>query len=326
MGLFDAIVTVDWSAANRPGPAGGAPNGIWVAVAVDDRPCEVAPHATRAAAATALRDRLVALAQQGRRALVGVDVAFGYPAGTAAALGCPGDVPPWRAVWDLLAARITDDAANRSNRFAVAAALNARVTGPPGGGRASDAGLRHRERPGPFWGVPARQAVPGVLVPRKPALPFALPGGGALAEHRATERALRAHRHHPKSVWQLYGAGSVGSQSLLGIPRLAALRDDPALAPISAVWPFETGFTADPAAGRPAIVHAEVYPSLVDPDPALHPVHDARQVLALADALRRADAAGDLASLLAGANVPTGDRAVAVAEEGWILGVRPGRP
>src|SRR5580658_9328413 len=63
-----------------------------------------------------------------------------FPAGFAARLGLSG--PPWRAVWDEIAGRITDDERNRNNRFDVADALNRRVSG---GGF-------------PFWGCPAAPA------------------------------------------------------------------------------------------------------------------------------------------------------------------------
>ena len=84
-------------------------------------------------------------------------------------------------------------------------------------------------------------------------------------------------------VWKLLGSGSVGGQTLLGIPALCRLRADPALAAVSRVWPFETGFTTTPAPpDGPCIVHAEIWPGLgPDPlDPALT-IRDQAQVRAV---------------------------------------------
>jgi hypothetical protein len=56
---------------------------------------------------------------------------------------------------------------------------------------------------------------------------------------------------------------------LTGIARLHRLRNDPKLAGVSAVWPFETGWAAR-AKWLPAhilVLHAEIYPSVIDPLP-----------------------------------------------------------
>jgi hypothetical protein len=53
----------------------------------------VRPFRTRAELAEWLVDLLGRLVTRGRRVLCGVDVAFGYPAGTAAALGAPAGAP-----------------------------------------------------------------------------------------------------------------------------------------------------------------------------------------------------------------------------------------
>jgi hypothetical protein len=202
-------------------------------------------------------------------------------------------------MWDHLAGAVVDGPRNENNRFEVAAALNGRVSAGPG----------------PFWGVPPRRATSS-LDPRKP------PGfpHGALAEHRATETRLRASGSRVASVWQLLGAGSVGSQTLTGIPVVAALCADPALAARSHVWPFTTGLTAAPTGDRgDAIVHAEIWPGLVPFDASLHAVRDAAQVIGLARHLAALDEHGALAVRFAPA-VPSDLVASIVDEEGWILG------
>jgi hypothetical protein len=125
-----------------------------------------------------------------------------------------------------------------------------------------------------------------------------------------------------QEVWKLFTKGCVGSQALLGIPRVAALRDDPNLAAVSSVWPFETDFTASPGAGRrPFILHAEIWPGIVTIETVPGRVKDAVQVAALVKHFGQLDERDELGRLF---DTPKGLDAKAVAdcteEEGWILG------
>ncbi|HET9691508.1 MAG TPA: hypothetical protein VFP61_10165 [Acidimicrobiales bacterium] len=286
MRWFDRFVVVDWSAANRPTLG---PDSIWVCVAGPAHAPVVANLATRRAAERWLRAELAAAVAAGERTLVGTDFCHGYPAGFAAAVA-PGD-PTWRGVWAHLAAAVTDDAANQSDRFEVAARLNRRLAG---------AGLG-----APFWGRPAAPPVPD--------LPATRPAPGPLAEWRGAEAALRAGGHRPHAVWKLAYAGAVGSQTLLGIPVLERLRTDPLLARCTRVWPFEP---VAPPPARPLVVHAETWPALFAPEAEEGTCRDERQVRAVVAAWQRLDGAGRLAPLLAG--VP--DLPAVRAEEGWVLG------
>jgi precorrin-8X/cobalt-precorrin-8 methylmutase len=282
--LFDSYLVVDWSAASVPRTG---PDSIWLALVRGEGGLVLLENPpTRTGAAARLAELLAAERAAGRRVLAGFDFPFGWPLGMAERLfGAPG----WRAVWEGLAARIEDGAANANNRFAVAAALNA-------------AGAR-------FWGLPNGREVPG-LPARKPAF-------GDVAEFRAIETYAHARGARPKSVWQLNGAGSVGGQALTGIATLEGLRRDPRLEGAIAVWPFETGF----ARGAAPIVLAEVYPSLWSPHPD-EAVKDAGQVRAAAERFAALDAAGGLGALLAGpADAAPAERAAALAEEAWILGM-----
>ena len=213
----------------------------------------------------------------GKRALVGCDFPYGYPRGFAD-LVASGSDPPWRRTWDALVHCIRDDHLNVNNRFDVAAALN--VDG------------------GPFWGCPAGRASTQLTVKRGISFPHR-----GLQEFRMVERAVVG----VQSAWKLYGAGSVGSQALLGIPRVASLRDDPELSPVSAVWPFEQIADAQ-------IVHVEIWPGLVKP--AAHPIRDAGQVTAVVQHWAQLDKANALECLF---KVP---RSCSI-EEGWIFGVPP---
>jgi len=83
----------------------------------------------------------------------------------------------------------------------------------------------------PFWGRPGKPRPQGVE-------PF-----------RRTERALRRKGWAPKSIFQVGGAGSVGTGSIRGMPLLHALRQHGAH-----VWPF------DPP-GWPLVL--EIYPRML---------------------------------------------------------------
>jgi hypothetical protein len=113
---------------------------------------------------------------------------------------------------------------------------------------------------GPFWGF--RE------VPCKPR-PY------LWTEFRACELEWKRLGRHPKSVFQIKGAGAVGAQSLKGIAVLERLRR----ALKARVWPFEPGRGA-------RVVLAEVWPALLGLPPAGETIRDRWQVQALARALR----------------------------------------
>lgn len=231
-------------------------------------------------------------------ALVGFDFPYGYPTGFAAALGLT-DTPQWLGVWREIASRIVDRDHNSNNRFEVAGDLNRRISG----------GCY------PFWGCPPPRCESATMSRTKG-------GPGHLAEKRLTDVG------NMQPIWKLYGNGSVGSQALLGIPHLTALRNDRVLSPASRVWPFETGFGALPS--RPKrdylIVHAEIYPSLLPIQPTAGEVKDAVQVGTMAAHFAALDDAGELSTLFAGpAHLTPEDRERVEIEEGWTLGVLSGQ-
>ena len=269
---FDTVAIVDWSASAKPSPARPSADAIWIGVARRGQ-VTTSYHRTRPAAETFLTDLLDSEAAAGRRVLLGFDFPMGYPAGFAARLT---GQPQASAVWHWLDRHISDCATNANNRFAVADQINA---------------LFHQ--PGPFWGRPAN-AAHAHLPPTKPADYPAL----GLPERRHVETLVP--RAQP--VWKLYTTGSVGSQSLMGLPLIHRLSRRPG----AKVWPF------DPPTGP--VVVAEVYPSLlaraVAADPA--PIKDEAQVRLLARALWTLSQSGDLAPLF--------DTPPQAQEEGWILG------
>ncbi|MBV9863687.1 MAG: cobalamin biosynthesis protein CbiG [Alphaproteobacteria bacterium] len=228
----------------------------------------------------------------GERVLAGFDFPFGYPAGFAARLGLPG--PPWRAVWDEIAALLRDNDRNRNNRFEVAADFNRRVSGGPF----------------PFWGCPIG-----------PTRPFLGPkhhrrhDRDTLAERRLIDRFMTG----AQPCWKLLGIGSVGGQALTGIPVVRALRDDPRWREAARIWPFETGL-ADPVGVR--LVFSEVYPSWWPISPAPGEPKDAAQVREIARLFAAHGESGELAALFAGPHgLSDAQRQVIENEEAWTLGV-----
>lgn len=296
---FDAYCIVDWSASSVP--ATGEDSVWWALVTRTGRRTTLAcgnPR-TRHAFAFGLGAMLLG-PLAGRRVLVGFDFPFGYPRGLAAALGHRGAASDaWRHVWTTLAREIRDGPDNANNRFEVAAALNARVS----------------RGYGPFFGRPARvpRAVSAHLSARQQEVfEFPLRGRGGVTLERM--RRADGPAQVASSPWFLFGgANSVGGQALVGIPRVARLRE---ALPDARVWPFETGARL-PSRREARVVLAEVYPTMfharvrngVD-------VHDRLQVAATARAFARLDARGGLARLFA---APPRDPAV-LHEEGWVLG------
>ena len=269
---FDRVIIVDWSASSAPSaarpsaarPSAACPSADAIRIGEASASGETTTcHRTRTAAEAALT---ATLAGQDR-VLIGFDFPMGYPAGFAKRLT---DTASPKAVHLWLAAAIQDGPDNRNNRFTVAAQIN-----------------RMFAAEGPFRGCPASQTHAGLYATKRiddPAL--------GLTERRHVETLIP--RAQP--VWKLYTTGSVGSQSLMGLPLIHRLG--------LPVWPF------DPPAPR---MVAAVYPSLLATAVAARPgIKDAAQVRLLARALFRLSQAGTLAPLFATPPIAT--------EEGWILG------
>lgn len=268
----------------------GSPNSIWWAVArdgiVDDPQTYVR---TRHDAIMCLAELVAAERKAGRRVLLGFDFPFGYPKGVARKL--TGSASAF-ALWKWLAERIEDDERNRNNRFAVAAEINRIYPGD-----------------GPCWGRPENEAYPEVST------------HGNEREHPPRRRITEEYAKGAKTVWQLYYPGSVGSQTLLGLPALQRLRGTRALRGQVAVWPFEGGLELP----HKPVVFAEVYPSLlrnaVKKQARKGEAVDCTQVRVNARAFAALDAADGLAPLFGGSPRLEPHQREQVEEEGWILGV-----
>nr|WP_224825142.1 gephyrin-like molybdotransferase Glp [Cognatishimia sp. MH4019] len=278
---------VDWSASNTPSPAKPKKDAIFVGQ--DDR--QPVYCRTRADAMALIEERLRSTPG---RILLGFDFAFGFPPGFAEALTGRAEA---RAVWADLACRIRDGKNNENNRFQVADAINAATPGE-----------------GPFWGRPVGLTLPHLdMTKRRTA---------AYPEFRAIE----GHSKGAKSVWQLAGAGAVGSQTLIGLAHLHRLCE--AFGDEIAVWPQNTGWSKPDA----RITLVEIYPALLNRAPLdalcegwdksdpVYEIPDAVQVRGLCHAFHQAQKQGLLDRFFAEpAGLP--DPAQIAREEGWILGV-----
>lgn len=199
--------------------------------------------------------------------------------------------PRWLQLWSALASAVTDAPDNRSNRFQLAESINFRLADGP-----------H------FWGHPHQHSYAG-LTPRRPATAYA-----NIPERRLAERYVRS----AQPVWKLTGIGSVGSQAMLGIARLDALCTDQRFAAEVAVWPFETGFADDLT--KPITI-VEIYPSLFPVTDADGLPRDRAQVEVTTSRFAGLDRAGRLEQFLSPpAALSADERAILLAEEGWIAG------
>ena len=277
---FDAVVIVDWSAAGQRTSARNQKDSVWIGWRTAHNHDEH-HFRTRAEGETFIVDFLAASRQNRQRILAGFDFAFGYPQGFAERL--TGEACA-KSVWAWLAGHITDTPLNVNNRFVIANQINQEFA-----------------RPGPFWSHPASHRY-SKLFAKKTGIDYPALG---LQEYRQVERIAKG----AKSAWMLCNPGSVGSQSLMGLPmihRLSQTKD-------TAVWPFDRHEGA-------SVVLAEVYPSLLSikvatemaADPGL--VKDRAQVRLLARALFNLSQAGRLAPLFVTPAPPVS------TEEGWILG------
>ena len=266
-GQFDTFIMVDWSGGNQ-GSVLPQADAIWACVARSDAVEDAIYLRHRADAEDWIARILTAERAAGRRVLLGFDFPFGYPAGFGQAL--LGTDDPFD-LWDWFEARI-EDAPTANNRFDIAGQINLKFGGN-----------------GPFWGNALKRDIAG------------LPRTKAGYENPFPDRrAAEARATGAFTLWQMSGVGSVGGQTMMGLPVLARLRRR--FGADLAVWPFE------PLDAPIAVV--EIWPSLtVGPVPEGW-IKDQWQVHCVARDLAALDAA-QLAEMLS----------VLATPEGWILGL-----
>ena len=136
----------------------------------------------------------------------------------------------------------------------------------------------------------------------------------------ATQGAV-AGKSGSKSVWQIFGNGTVGSQSLVGVPAVG--RFIKTMGDKAVVWPFQTGWRELTPMDVHAVeaVVAEVYPALVPAKPDPDEIIDRAQVRTLCEHFAKLDEQGRLGALFGPSTLPDADlRETVEREEGWILG------
>lgn len=302
--LFDAYIFVDWSANNRQKTG---KDSIWIAEAYwkdgflfwpqHDRGCLNAP--TRQCATEYVQRSLANHLQQNRRALICFDFAYGYPECDEFKQLASDNLAFARC----LSSGLDDDDCNRNNRFELADSLNKHINPESG--------------EGPFWGRPTSGRFMS-LDHLRATKPKDWDSRTSLKEFRVVEERLCKHGRRAFSVWQLFGNGSVGSQVLVGLPRVFGLRNLPSFADFSRIWPFETGWVTE-FDETVQIIHAEFWPGAIDIDESLHPVRDAAQVKSCAIWAAKHDSAGSLGGFFDPLSESDIDRGLA-QREGWILG------
>lgn len=268
MSGWDRVIMVDWSGGRDTG-ARPCKDAIWACQAENGTTDKPVYLRNRIEAEGWLRDAIKAALRDQKRLLLGFDFPFGYPFGFARAVSGADD--PF-ALWAELSRRIVDSPED-NNRFDVAADLNRLFAGV-----------------GPFWGNGLKRDIEDL--PRK---------GTARAGHGLPERRqaeIRAKGAFP--LWQLSGAGAVGSQVLMGLPVLQRLRE--AFPGQICVWPFEKL--------TKSIALVEIWPSLVVGDAPEGWIKDAWQV-------------SEVARMVSDLSVHELDMLLDVEapEEGWIFGL-----
>jgi len=319
---------VDWSGAATPGPRKPSSDQIWIGwcdttsnpstvsskIATSGPPLEVGEETiflrycrTRAEAIEIIADLC---RETNGPVIAGFDFPFGYPADSGLGGG--------RACAAMLANLVEGAPNNANNRGEVAGALNTRIAAAKpdldwSGG-------------GPFWGYIGKSA-PKTLPRKKPKPLFDRATDAWLSEWRQVERFLRARKQRPFTCWQMGGAGSVGSQALLGLAQLHHLVGRLEPEKTCRFWPFETDWDqAIKTPGKTDVIIAEIWPSAktsADVHPFEHVSHaikDAQQVAAVCARLADAQRTGTLAKLFAAPPLPDADLDEIIKHEGWIVG------
>lgn len=298
---FDSYIMVDWSSSSSRVTGN---DSIWIASGAWSGSgfSAGAPEnlATRHLAVQRIRE-LASELRRDRRVLVGLDFAFGYPAGFVSALGLKTNGAPWLTLHGHFSSHVSDSETNRHNRDTFAAECNGRIA---------------PEGPGPFWGCSQRAESRNLTQRRVGVFTFPYSDNG-LQEWRLTERRC-ARIAPPQSVWKLNCGVSLGGQTILGIKHLHELAE--ALG--GHRWPFETGWTT-PAPGTATVWFAEIFPSLIR-YPEWDSEYDARrdrtQVQSCVRHAAELDADGSLRNAFAKPPDLTPAELERVAtEEGWIL-------
>lgn len=282
---YDTYIAIDFSGAKDAGRQKGA-----IALAEAERggvPRVETPRFTRFDVVWYLLQRLLHHNAKGRRVLFGFDFSYSFPRGFWGALTAGPD--GWSDILNGLANGIVRlppvVEKPESNAREWAEAANERIA------------RRLGTPKGPFWG-------PGSSQPTNPGFPYTkVP----FEEYRLVERRGRGL----KQIFQIGGQGTVGLQSLCGMPYLFHIRTTCAQQRARLhCWPFD-GWVPDASAH----CLVEFYPTLYNQRPRSHE----SDALACVEWAMDLDEKGHLEEYLS-PELDESERSFA-ATEGWVLGI-----
>ncbi len=292
--IFDNYLMVDWSAANK---TNSGSDSIWIGLLRRDVRLQLKFESfnppTRQEAYAKIIELLESFEKRGDKTLIGFDFCLGYPSGTSEALGLKGK--PQEAIYEFLNKEVIDKPQKDNNRFSVASMMNRRISNGPF----------------PFWGCPAKDVLT-TLQPKK----TKEHDESTLSEYRLTEKIAKA----ASPVWKLYTPGSVGSQTIMGIPYVYKLRKH---FKNSKLWPFEIGLDAlnEEIFENTNIIITEIYPSMLKLKKDTSEVKDLFQVRTIAEYFANLDEERKLGTLFqTNQKLSDEDKEKITSEEGWILG------
>ncbi len=301
-GLFDTYCMLDWSLGRSP----EAPHAAWGTRHGGFELVEVQEEEDPSLLFRGLATRFHEVLEEGRRILFGCSFPFAYPRGLATRLEIGG--LPWLAIWREWS-RLRGGDREPSSPWSMAAHVNHRASGTSA----------------PFWGCPEEEESEFLSPTRTDPNHAGLP-----RLRRAEERLYASGAASIQEAWRLQGPGAVGQSALRGIPFLLDLHEDPRLAPVLRVWPFETGFTALPTPKRgPSLILAEVWSGIPTVAWSVQRLRAARQGTSRCELNARAlcawaaaeDHAGGLSARFAApADLRSAEAVPVQLEEGWILG------
>lgn len=286
--LFDVFIAVDFSGSKDP-----RQQKKHIAFAEDPLPPSILPPLTRSDAVSYLVERLHHHGSRGKRVLCGFDFQYSFPRGFWHALT---DLPE---TWAEMIRGISEGVSGlpsiseepESNARQWADAANKRIS------------CRMGIAIGPFWGPHFSQA-------KNPHFPFSQ---ACFQEKRLVDQRVKnIHLKNSQPIFKVGGGGSVGLQSLCGIPCLSRIRTDCLRQNVPlCFWPFDgwelRGY-------RHVLV--EWYPAIQNRGPK----GDANDAHACVEWARANDEEGTLSHYF----TPTlsDSEKAQVAFEGWILGVQ----
>lgn len=299
--MFDIFIAIDFSASNKPSSKKPKSDALWASILeVESEKIYTKYFRTRQECFEFLKNKFNIYSRENMNILVGYDFDFGFPYGFSQASKIKETIP-WKSNWKYLTNNIEDNLDNSNNRFQVADKLNKLIS----------------NKEGPFYGVPLKQRT-NTLNTKGCEFPYKV-GDLRLQKKRICE--IKEPKAHP--VWKLLGTGSVGGQSLMGIPFLYKLSKLNFKNTDQHIWPFTTGFNyPNLSIGKANILHCEIWPGILNEylDKKIK-IKDKAQVIKIVQWFLLWQEKGKLNKLMAPPSwVTTEQIKKIIEEEGWVIG------